>query len=169
MKARSPNLEFVRPLWRGFAIAPPVTVLAYMAISLLLSVAGLIEYSGPPDEQFYITDPAVNAIVFIALTMGACVTALVWGLPLIFVLRKFRQLTSLSLILGAIILGAIVLPIELATAVVLLDGTVVDWSGVLILASAIGAAAGGVTARVFLFVVGTRDRTMTSMIVEQTE
>jgi hypothetical protein len=128
-----------------------------MAINILLSVLGVIEYSGPPDEEYYIRDPAMISMIFVTLSILACTTAIMCGLPLISILKKFRKLSSLALILGATILGSIVLPIELAIATVLFDGVVTKWSGVLIWAFSVGAAAGGVTAFVFLHVVGTSD------------
>jgi hypothetical protein len=151
------NLVFVRPLWLGFAIAPPVTAFVFLAINLLLEVFGLREYSGPPDEAYYGTDPAMLAINFVILSIVSCLTALSWGLPLIYILKRLRRLSLQSFFLGATILGAIILPIEVAVSVVIFEGTVTDWNNVLAWAFAIGAASGGFTALVFRVVVGVKN------------
>lgn len=157
MKSRSHNWVFIRPLWLGFAIAPLVTALAYLAIRILLSVFGLVDYQGPPDEEYYIREPAIIAMNFVFLFMVSCVTALLCGLPLIHILKRYRRLSSVSLILGATILGSAVLPVEMAAAVVLFEGKVSNWGDALTWTAAIGAASGCLTAFVFRIVVGIED------------
>ncbi len=157
MKSRSHNWVFVQPLWRGFAIAPPVTAFVYIAIQILLSVFGWVDYQGPPDEEYYIREPAIIAMNFVFLSIVSCVTALLCGLPLIYILKRCRRLSSLSLILGATILGSVVLPVEMAAAVVLFDGKVSNWGDALTWTIAIGAASGCFTAFVFRIVVGIKD------------
>lgn len=154
MKSHSHNWVFVRPLWRGFAIAPPVTAFAYIAIQVLLSVFGLVDYQGPPDEEFNIREPAIIAISFVFLSIVYCVTALLCGLPLIYILKRYRRLSKLSLIIGATILGSVVLPAEMAASVVLFEGKVSNWRNALIWSTAVGAASGFFTAFVFRLVVG---------------
>jgi len=161
MKSRSHNWAFVRPLWRGFAIAPPVTAFAYLAIVILLRIFGLVDYQGPPDEEFYIREPTIIAINFVFLSIVSCVTTLLCGLPLIHILKRCRRLSSLALILGATILGAVVLPVEMAATVVLFDGKVSNWGDALTWTTAIGAASGFFTAFVFRIVVGMKDGTPT--------
>ncbi len=157
MKSRPHNWVFVRPLWRGFAIAPPVTAFAYIAIQFLLSAFGLLHYQGPPDEEYYMGEPAIIAMSFIFLSIVFCVTALLCGLPLIYILKRYRRLSTLSLILGATILGSVVLPAEMAAAVVLFEGKVSNWGNALTEAIAVGAASGCFMAFVFRMVVGIKD------------
>ncbi len=134
-----------------------MTAFAYIAIQVLLSVFGLVDYQGPPDEAFYIREPAIIAISFVFLSIVYCVTALLCGLPLIYILKRYRRLSTLSLIIGATILGSVVLPIEMAAAVVLFDGKVSNWGDALTWTIAIGAASGCFTAFVFRIVVGIKD------------
>jgi hypothetical protein len=157
MKLRSHNWVFVRPLWRGFAIAPPVTAFVYLAIQILISVFGLVDYRGAPDEEYMIREPALIAISFVFLSIVSCVAVLLCGLPLIYILKKCNQLSSLSLILGATILGAVVLPVEMAATVFLFEGKVSNWGDALSWSIAIGAASGCFTAFVFRIVVGMKD------------
>jgi len=134
-----------------------VTAFVYLAIQILISVFGLVDYQGPPDEEYIIREPALIAIGFVFLSIVSCVTALLCGLPLIYILKKCNQLSSLSLILGATILGSVVLPVEMAAAVILFEGKVLNWSDALSWSIAIGAASGCFTAFVFQVVVGMKD------------
>lgn len=158
VKSHSYNCVFVRPLWLGFAIAPPVTAFAYIGIQILLSVFGLVDYQGAPDEEYYIREPAIIAISFVSLSIVSCVTALLCGLPLIYILKRYRRLSSLSLILGATILGSVAVPAGLAVADVLLGGKVSNWGGALTWAISVGAASGCFTAFVFRVIVGIKER-----------
>jgi len=155
---RDRNLKFARPLWLGFAIAPPATAFAYLAINYLIGILGIIEYSGPPDERYTSTDPVVNAISFVILSIVLYVTTLLCGPLLIFVLKRIYRISRSSLILGAMILGAIILPAEVMAAVTLFDGTITNWTTVLVWTLAIGAAASGFTALVFCGVVGLKEQ-----------
>lgn len=157
MKSTCYNCVFIRPLWRGFAIAPPVTAFVYIAIQILISVFGLVQYQGPPDEEYLIREPTVIAISFVFLSLVSCVIALLCGLPLIYVLKKHRRLSTLSLILGGTILGSVVLPAVMAAAIVLFEGKVLNWTHALTWTIAVGAASGCFTAFVFRIVVGIND------------
>ena len=157
MSSNSHNWTFVRPLWRGFAIAPPVTVFAYITIQILISVFDLVEYQGPQDEEYYFTDPIIIALSFMFFSIVAYLNTLLCGLPLIYLLKRYRRLSSLSLMLGATILGSVILPIEMAAAVVLFEGNVSNWSNALLWSTTIGAASGCFTAFVFQIVVGVKN------------
>ena len=147
------NFAFFRPLWRGFVIAPPITVLGYIAMQMALSGLGIVAYDGPADEEFYMWDPAITAISFVALSIVAYTMAIPCGLLLIHVLRKLRRLSTLPLIVGAAFLGSIVLPIAIALSHVLSVARVGSWRYMLTWGFCVGAAAGAFTAIVFCYVV----------------
>lgn len=144
-------------MWRGFAIAPPVTAFVYVTIQILISVLGLVDYQGPLDEEYYIRDPAIIAMSFVFLSIISCVTTFFCGLPLIYILKRYQRLSLSSLILGATMLGSVVLPLEMAAADILFDGKVSNWGEALAWTIAVGGASGCFTAFVFQIVVGIRD------------
>jgi len=134
----------------------------YLAILILISAFGVVEYQGPMDEEYYLREPRIIAISFAILSIITWVTTLLCGLPLIFILKKCGRLSSFSLLLGATILGAVVLPFEMAMVDVIFKGNVSIWGNALIWMIAIGAAAGCFTAVVFRMVVGIKDRNLSN-------
>jgi len=129
----------------------------YIAIHITLSVFNIVDYQVPMDEEYYLREPVILTMNFVLLSIFSSATAILCGLPLIYILKKFRRLSSLTLITGATILGAVALPIEMAIAVVIIEGSVSNWGDALIWTIAIGAAAGCFTALVFRIVVGIKD------------